>query len=138
MSWETASLLRACAGNGNYTGGGSWIVNGAAGTDGSYPIVVNTSSPLSPQPVLLGGGGLSGIYESTDRGQNVTDVTPTGPTGINGTVKCMAYASPTGAAYFGDASGNLFDAPGGTNTAFEPLNVPWSGASACANRSGSR
>src|SRR5262249_39956782 len=60
-------------------------------------------SPSTPGRLLI---GLTGIYESTDEGDNITDVSPTGMTG---NVNTLIYGvNNTDAAYVGTSTGQLW------------------------------
>ncbi len=69
----TSFTLDGSSGNQAYAGGGTWEVD-ANGGDGFFPIVTNSFATSSPEPILIGGGPLTGIYESIDQGRRDTDV----------------------------------------------------------------
>ncbi len=72
-------------------------------SDVSYPFALN---PSNPSQMLI---GLTNVYESTDQGDHVTDITPTGMSGM------VSY--PYGLAYGG--ADNPDAAYVATNTGFE-------------------
>ena len=99
--------------------GGTWSVGGnAGGSDYSFAIVVDAFSETTPAPILIGGGALTGIYESLDRGETVTDVTPSD---MNGNATFITYAAPYD-AYFGTTTGQLFFRTFGSG--FQQIPVP--------------
>jgi hypothetical protein len=80
------------------------------GTDNYFPFALNSLGSFSdvsltdPEPLLY---GMTGIYESFDRGSTVLDVSPPG---MSGNVKAIAYGSENNvyAAYFSTDSGQIW------------------------------
>jgi hypothetical protein len=93
-----------------------------ADQDAHYPVITN---PVVPDELLI---GMTGVYESTDDGQDVTNVTPKGMTGTgNVWVTALAYGTddPT-TAYVASNSGQLFVRYYQSKAyTFSPLHTPW-------------
>ncbi|MGO9917135.1 MAG: beta strand repeat-containing protein [Isosphaeraceae bacterium] len=70
--------------------------------DFSYPIAVNAFSDASPEPLLL---GITGVYESLDKGATIANVSPSN---MAGHVSAITYADAHGTAYFCTNKGQLF------------------------------
>jgi hypothetical protein len=72
--------------------------------DGSYPFILNTHGTTNPEPMLF---GMTSIYDSFDRGDNLINDSPPGMIGF---VRSMAYGTVNSAeaAYFTTDSGQIF------------------------------
>jgi hypothetical protein len=102
----------------------SSLQQNAGRIDASFPFAINGSNP---DRLLI---GLTGIYESTDRGDVVTDVTPKDPSGnslMSGNVSALAYGidNPE-AAYVATDKGELWirSSTSGPNAGFKQFTLP--------------
>jgi hypothetical protein len=73
---------------------------------------------------MIGGGGLTGVYESGNEGATVTSVTPSGLVGATNqsVVTAITYAAAGGTAYVASSSGQLFERNG--NGSLTLINSP--------------
>jgi hypothetical protein len=75
------------------------VINDAQGSDTSFTIAVN---PDNPARILFTGNGLNDVYESTNGGATVTNVTPTFGNGTKNPPTAVAYGiNNPDAAYMG-------------------------------------